>query len=189
MIDKNTYNIPGGEVGPINVGSNKYTPKNLSDVEVEPYRALASREQSILEARVMAIAQSADGPVNWLQRITSQPEAQRSTLNGLIENESYIGGMQIDSTGMTRFWMDKSYIDSRGVHFTDWYYVYGTGKDASVLRFQSTAQNIHKLHNGKEVPLSDFERQSFLDSTVIYAQAVLSMYRPHNSNSQFKLAA
>jgi len=102
---------------------------------------------------------------------------QNNTLHDLIEEESKVGG-QLFGEGH-KFWLDAKPGTVFANDVADWYHLQVNPvnpKHPTVLRFQTTPNNIHKLYEGREYPPTQQDVQTFVAAVQAYDVAVQSLY-------------
>lgn len=150
----------------------RFTPER----EAGPYWGIKAVESRIYSYRAAAMAIQAK-PRKWLRGLVTAP-AHQPTLGDFIEQESYIGGALFGEGHA--FWLDipsGSADDPNQV--SDWYHMQpnlADPKNPTVLRFQTTAQRIHKLYDGREYEPSVQDLEVFVRAVEAYSQAVLPLY-------------
>lgn len=144
-----------------------------------PLETLKHTEAHIFALREAALRQPVAQEKGWLNAAKFLRPQQPPTQQELIDKESYCGGKIVHVNGNDRFWLDVQTEATKQSGVADWYFVKPVENSPSkhqVIRFQTTDTKIHKLFEGKVVPLSDDEISAFLETTAVYKSVVTALY-------------
>lgn len=166
------YSIPKSNMQDVEPVYIRPTPER----ETGPYWGIKAVESRIFSYRAAAL-ESQPKAKKWLGGLVSVPSHQ-PTMAELIEEESRLGGAMFGPNHS--FWLD---VESYGGNFpgevADWYHMQPNPEDPKkpiVLRFQTTAQKVHKLYNGVEYAPTVEDLGIFVKAVEAYSQAILPLY-------------
>lgn len=143
--------------------------------ETGPYWGIKEIESRINSYREAALATQRP-PKKWLGGLVLMPSHQ-PTVASLVEKESEVGG-SLFGPGH-KFWLDVESTKGFAEGVSDWYHMQPNPNDPKnpiVLRFQTTANSIHKLYNGIEYAPTVQDLEIFVQAVEAYSRAILPLY-------------